>query len=164
GKTKVHDDEIGRTVLEPAHRLRYRKSESYFVPLGEQKFSSEVELNGVVIRDQDVAHRKADYSLPQEVFELDARVRLRIAVFYDNRSVNTDSPVFAGPAVNGARSRDHYGAFRHDQRSIFRRPVNRVADHIVDRGRAVQNRTSSQHGPCLDHSAFVDAAVPADQD
>ena len=64
---------------------------------------------------------KADRTAPwdglaKEIFQLDAGAGFGVAVFNDYSAGERESPFFAGGMRDGARTGDHDGVFRNDQK------------------------------------------------
>ena len=56
---------------------------------------------------------KAVKPLPQQIFQLNLRVRLAVAILHNHRSVERNTPLLAVPMGDRAGARDHYRALRN---------------------------------------------------
>src|SRR5260370_41726110 len=64
---------------------------------------------------------------------------------------------------DGARTGDHDGVFRNDQRQVVARGVDGVTHEIVDGDGTVEDGAGAEDGPALDYGAFVDSGIPANK-
>src|SRR6267143_3459167 len=101
--------------------------------------------------------------LSEEIFQLNLRVGLLVAVFYYDRSVERNPPLLTRTTGHGARACHHHGLFGNHQRFLISGAIDGAPDEIVDRSRAIQNGSRAEHGATLHDCAFVHAAIAADQ-
>src|SRR5258708_34021166 len=64
---------------------------------------------------------------------------------------------------DGARTGDHDGVFRNDQRQVVARGVDGVAHEIVEGDGTVEDGAGAEGGAALDDGAFVDSGIPTNK-
>src|SRR5438552_7758675 len=101
--------------------------------------------------------------LSEEIFQLNLCVGLLVAVFYYDRSVERNPPLFTRPTGHGSRARHNHGLFGNHQRFIISGAIDGAPDEVVDGSGAIQNGSRTEHGAALDHRTFVHTAIAADQ-
>src|SRR5579859_746560 len=110
-----------------------------------------------------------NFILAQQLFQPDGLVGFFVAIFDDDGRVERNSQVFAAAFGYGARTGNHHGAWwNHEWLGFFPRrtnftTINRVANQIVDRSRASENRSRGEHRAVAHDGAFVHAAIAAHQ-
>src|SRR5260221_9229950 len=104
--------------------------------------------------------RKVD-ALPQKFFEPHSRVGFAIAILYDDRGVQRQSPFCTDWMLYFASTRHDDSLLRNHQRLIVGRHVHRISHQIIDWSRRVKDGASSEHRAFFHHRAFVHSAIPA---
>src|SRR5215469_10287830 len=107
--------------------------------------------------------RPKKQGLAEEVFELDARAGFGIPIFDDDGAGEGEPPFFADWMGNGAGAWNNNRVFGDDERPIVGSGVDGIANEVINRNGAVQNRAGSENGTALDDGAFVNAGVAADK-
>src|SRR6185437_14606863 len=77
--------------------------------------------------------------------------------------VDAEAPFFSLSLVHGAGAGHDDGGFRNDERPVTIGAEDFAIHHVVDRGSAGEDGSSSQHRAFANDGAFIHAAVAADQ-
>src|ERR1019366_10278573 len=85
----------------------------------------------------------------QQIFELNLCVGLGVAVLDNHGRVERYAPVLAHASWQRARTGNHYGFLRHDERFRIGRRIYLAAPHVVKRRRTLQNCARAEHGAPL---------------
>jgi len=91
----------------------------------------------------------------EKIFELDAGVGFGVAVLDDDGALQTEAVFSADRMCDGPRAGDDDGFCGNDERRRFAGGVYRVAHEIVDRDRAIEDRTGADDRAMLHDGSLI---------